>query len=455
MQEYFSNKTIENLKYELVREKLLSYEQLSHAEETAAQKGINIGVALVEEKIISEERLLSFIQDCLHIPYVNLEDYSIDKKVLELINRDDAKKFRVMPMFKIEDVLTVAMSDPLNLFVLNSLFNIFKDYKDAEFKIEPVICAERLILEKIEAFYFPENQQGMELIPVKYFNWREEIDLTVINEFQAEKIFELIIFQAVYENVHEIIFENSAEGKLVKFKKLGKIEDKGFIPALFSPLFNSKLKTASGISLNKNNLPQLGKFNMDVNGENIKVVVSTFPTMKGERIALKIYKSPQDIQSLAIDAPQMEFIEKCLEEAGIIIIAGPDLSGKSFVAYSLLNSMDRKNKNIMTVESVVKYDLEGINQCEINEKAGFHLEKAFNFIDFQSPDIIYCEETSNEAIIRYLAALAQEGKTLIVEIRADNEECLYNKLNSEKYKEFKQNVKCLIFVYNKDRIQII
>lgn len=449
MQEYFSNKTIEKLKYDLVREKLISFEDLTRAEELSNQKNLHIGQILIRENLIPEETLLKFLENNLHIPYINLEDYSLDEQCLGFISVDDAQKYKIIPLFRIEDVLTIAMADPLDLFVLNNLI------KTVNCKIEPVICSERLILEAINKFYSSQGVKENKFDAGESFDWRDELNSGIINEFQAEKIINAIIFQALSEEVYELILENSNEGKTIKFKKRNKIFEKGAIPLLLTPLFNAKLKSLSGLDPAANEIPQLGKFNFVFQEENIASIISTFPTIKGERITIKLYRSPETIKELSLKEEERKFLEDAVNKPGIILISGPVLSGKSFIAYSILNSIDKTNKNTMTVESIAKYNLNGVVQCELKEKVGFNFEKAVRFIGFQSPDVVYVEEVISKEDLRYLSMLAETQKVVITEILADNVGNLFDKLSIKDLEEFKRNINCLIFVENKDRIQII
>lgn len=449
MQEYFSNKTIEKLKYDLVREKLISFEDLSRAEELSSQKNLHIGQILIRENLIPEETLLKFLENNLHIPYINLEDYSLDEQCLGFISVEDAKKYKIIPLFRIEDVLTIAMADPLDLFVLNNLI------KTVNCKIEPVICSERLILEAINKFYSSQSIKENKFDAGESFDWRDELNSGIINEFQAEKVINAIIFQALSEEVYELILENSNEGKTIKFKKGNKIFEKGAIPLLLTPLFNAKLKSLSGLDPAANEIPQLGKFNFVFQEENIASIISTFPTIKGERITIKLYRSPETIKELSLREEERKFLEDAVNKPGIILISGPVLSGKSFIAYSILNSIDKTNKNTMTVESIAKYNLNGVVQCELKEKAGFNFEKAAMFISFQSPDVVYVEEVISKEDLKYLSMLAETQKVVITEILADSVGNLFDKLSIKDLEEFKRNINCLIFVENKDRIQII
>ena len=135
--ESLSNKTLEKLKYDLVRDGIVSYETIEKAQELASAQNINLGQVLINLGVIKEDELLKFLESKLHIPYVNLDDYSLDTKCLELINFNDAKKYKIIPLFKIEDVLTVAMADPLDLFAIEKIL------EKVELEVEPVISSEK------------------------------------------------------------------------------------------------------------------------------------------------------------------------------------------------------------------------------------------------------------------------------------------------------------------------
>lgn len=378
MADYISNKTIEKLKHDLVRSKLISFEDLTRAEELAKTNLLNLSHVLTEENLISEETLLKFLQNNLRIPYVNLEDYSIDEKCLGFISAEDAKKFKIIPLFKIENALTIAMADPLNLFAINNLV------KCVQCQIEPVICSERLILEAVKKHYFPQEQQEG-----ANFYWTEATG--------EESLIKSIIEKALFNKIFEIIIEVNN----VKFKKPGSIKEAEIIPTLLAPLVVAHLKSKAGLDVSIFDVPQLGKFTY----KDKTAILSTFPCTKGERLSIKLYNPPKTLKDLQLDID--------LDKPGVILITGPELSGKSFVAYSILNSIDHSRKSIMTLESIAKYDLKGVTQCEMNESVGFNIEKALKFIEFQSPDIIYIEEIPSVDLLK----ITKAGKLVITEIK--------------------------------------
>ena len=154
MMEAVTNKTLEKLKYDLVREGLVEYDTVEKAQELANAQNINIGQALINSNVLSEETLLKFLESKLHIPYVNLDDYTLDKNCLQYINLIDARKYKIIPLFKIEDVLTVAMADPLDLFAIDKIM------EKAECSIDPVISSETSITKKIDEYYKTPNTVG-------------------------------------------------------------------------------------------------------------------------------------------------------------------------------------------------------------------------------------------------------------------------------------------------------
>ncbi|MDD3013796.1 MAG: ATPase, T2SS/T4P/T4SS family [Candidatus Gastranaerophilales bacterium] len=451
MQELLTNKTIEKLKYDLVRDGLINYDDLSKAEETAETMSVNLAQILIQMNLISEDCLLSFIEAKLHIPYVNLDDYTLDKKCLQYILRNDAKKYRIIPLFKIEEVLTIAMADPLDLFFINNLID------SINLKLEPVICSERSILEAIDNNYDNEEAEinDFGLTVSDEFDWQEELNDEIHDEFQAQRIVQAILYQAVTENASEIFLEHIPNGIGIKFKKDHEIFYKGNIPILLVPLCSSRLKIISNLDPAVSEIPQLGKLKFFVDPLKIIASVSAFPTIKGERISIKLYKPPKKFDEIFTNVDNLDLLKAGLTKPGIVLVCGSNLSGKTSNIYSILSSLDSKNKNIMTIESIVKYDLPDINQCELNERIGFDLNKALKFIDFQSPEIIYIEEFFNKDGLDIITALAQSGKLVISEFLADNLNVLNERLKELGSKYIKRLISCIIFIHSRDNIEIL
>ncbi len=448
MMEAVTNKTLEKLKYDLVREGLVEYDTVEKAQELANAQNINIGQALINSNVLSEETLLKFLESKLHIPYVNLDDYTLDKNCLQYINLIDARKYKIIPLFKIEDVLTVAMADPLDLFAIDKIM------EKAECSIDPVISSETSITKKIDEYYKTPNTVGEIYTENKDsdYDWHEELHNDDLSDEHIQKIIRAILKQAILEDKHEVYFAHAEEGLEITFKQKGTVYEKGFIPSVLTASFVSKLKTLSNLDPSVSEIPQLGKLCFKVDEMTLVASISSFPTVMGERIALKIYKPPMALSSIIKDETKVQLIKNSLEKPGIVLVCGAPLSGKTHIIYSLLNEIADSKKTIMTIESITKYDLPKINQCELNESISFNLDKALRFIEFQSPDILYIEGMMSK--YDYISSLAFSNKTVITEFLAENMSDLREKMAYSEVETFKSLVNCLIFIHAKDSVEV-
>ena len=448
--ETITNKTLEKLKYELVRDGIVSYETLEKAEELANVQSINIGQALINSGILAEDTLLKFLETKLHIPYVNLEDYTPDSKCFKFISFADARRYRIIPLFKIEDILTVAMADPLDLFAIDKII------ETAECSIEPVIASEQSIIKKIDEYYkVADTVDNITLSEQnENFDWTEELHKEDSGEEHIQRVIRAILKQAIIEDVHEVTFEQVEDGLKVVFKDNGEIIDKGSIPAILNSAFVSKLKSLSNLDASVCEIPQLGKLCFKVEDTMLIASISSFPTIMGERISLKIYKPPMSLDKIITDERQKNIISKALETPGIILVCGSPLSGKTHVIYSLLMETAQFGKNVMTIESIAKYELKNVNQCELNENVGFNMDKALRFVEFQSPDIIYLEGVKTRDAFEFLSELFYNDKTVITEFMANNMTDLRQKLAFDDFQSFKSLISCLVFIHSKDSVEV-
>lgn len=448
--ETVTNKTLEKLKYDLVRAGLVQYETIEQAEEISDAQNINIGQALINSGVITEETLLKFLESRLHIPYVNLDDYSLDTNCLKYVSYADAKRYRIIPLFKIEDTLTVAMADPLDLFAIDRII------ESAECSIEPVISSEPGIIKKIEEYYTKDSTVGEIFTGTNIeYDWRDELHSEDLSDNHIQKIIRAILKQAIIEEVHEVTFQGENNGLGVNFKKHGELTNKGLIPNVLTASFVAKLKTLAELDPSVSEVPQLGKLNFKVDDMAVVASISTFPTIMGERIFLKIYKPPKMLNKIIVSDKELKIVKKSLKEPGIILVCGSPLSGKTHVIYSLLLEAAKENsKNIMTLESIAKYNLKGVNQCELNENIGFNMDKASRFIEFQSPDLIYLEGIKTKESFDYFAGLVFDGKTIIMEFLANNMEDMRNKMAFSDFETLKSLINCMIFIHAKDSIEV-
>ena len=444
-----TNKTLEKLKYDLVRDGLVSFDDVDRATQIALSQNTNIGQVLITSGILQEDVILKFLEEKLHIPFVNLNDYTIDKNTLKYISYVDAKKYKILPMFKIEDTLTVAMADPMDLFAIDKIV------ETAACSIEAVIVSEKVILEKIEEYYneVSDTDKIMTNYTLNTLDWRTELHSQDLSDEHIRKIISAILCQAVTENIHEIIFRLDENGFEITFKSFDNIDNKGYIPKVLTDSFVAKLKNLARLDASVSEVPQLGKIEFKIGDLSLIASVSTFPTIMGERIYIKLYKPPQPLRKLINNDSYNKLIEAS-KSSGVIFICGSQLSGKTHLIYSLLNEISSEGKNIMTLESITKYNLPKINQCELNENVGFNMDKAAKFIEFQSPDIIYLEGIKNKETFDYFSELVFDNKIIIMEFMANNMEDLRDKMSYSDFDTLKSLISCLVFMHSHDSIEV-
>lgn len=443
-----TNKTIDKLKYDLVRNNIITFEDIEKAQEIANAQNTNIGQVLINSSLITENELLKFLEEKLHIPFVNLDDYEIDKKCLQYISYQEAIRYKILPLFQIEDTLTVIMADPLDLFAIDKI--IERTGKT----IEPVLGSQNAILKKINEYYDLKGKvQDITTKKEDDFNWINELHSEDLSEEHLQNLFRGILKQAINEGVHELFFEHLTEELTVNFKKGDSSYSTGAIPALLISPFIQMLKSLCALDPTISEIPQLGKLNFNVNGTSLTASISAYPTISGERILLKIYHPPKKIRELIKEEETLQKLKSALLNPGVILVCGSSLSGKTHLVYSILNELTPQNKTAMTLESIAKYKLQNVRQSELNESVGFNLDKAMRYIEFQSPDIVYFEGIATKEGLDFFTSLTLKNKTLITEFLADNMDELRRKFSHPEFSMFKSVISCLLFIHNKDTIE--
>ncbi len=443
-----TNKTIDKLKYDLVRNNIITFEDIERAQEIANAQNTNLGQVLINSSLITEENLLKFLEEKLHIPFVNLDDYEIDKRCLKYISYKEAVDYKMLPLFQIEDTLTVIMADPLDLFAIDKI--IERTGKT----IEPVLGSQNAILKKINEYYDLKGKvQDITTKEEENFKWTDELHKDDVSEEHLQNLFRGILRQAINEGVHELFFEHVEDDLTVNFKKNDTSYMTGSIPSLLISPFIRMLKNLCALDPTISEIPQLGKLNFNVNQISLTASISAYPTINGERIMLKIYHPPKKIDELIKDKETIKKLQDALLGAGVILVCGSSLSGKTHLVYSILSDLIPQNKTAMTLESVAKYNLKNVRQSELNESVGFNLDKAMRYIEFQSPDIVYFEGVSTKEGLDFFTSLTLKNKTLITEFLADNMDELRRKFSYPEFSFFKSVISCLIFIHSKDTIE--
>ena len=398
---------IAKLRQELIADGLVTEERLHKAEEAASKTGETLQGVLIRTKIISEENLARFIGDKIHVPYIDLKNYAIDRKVLDIIPEKLARRYMILPLFLLEGELTIAMANPLDLISLDDISAV------VEHKVEPVIASQESITEAIDQWYGVGNIKE-ELIEELVGEIREKersaetrlMDMlpeTAVLRLKKEaddppivRLVNSYIIQAMLEGASDIHFEPKKNGMKVRFRIDGFLYNRHNIPVRLIAPVTSRIKIISLLDISKKRVPQDGRIGITVRNRSLDIRTSTFPTIHGENIVLRLLDKSKGIPTLQ----ELGFSEKDLEAfrnvikttKGIILATGPTGSGKTTTIYSAINSLDTATKNIMTVEDPIEYEIEGIVQSQVDMKAGITFSSSLKAILRQDPDIIYVGE---------------------------------------------------------------
>lgn len=447
-----SNKTLAKLKYDLVRDQLITYEDLEKSEEIAAAQKQNIGQVLINKGLITEEVLLDFLASKMHIPTTTLSSYSIDEKCLKYITAAEARKYKMIPLFKIEDSLSVAMSDPFDVFAIDKVF------EKIGLEIEPVIVSESSILQAIDKYYKDDSVGKISVMDGEdAYDWTEELHKAgmLTTDEHTRLLIRSILKQAMLQDIHEVVFEHGENGLAVKFRTASDVVTTGEIPGMIEAAFVSKLKVMSDLDPNVSQISQAGKLEFPID-DDIKLTasVAAFPVLEHERILMKLYKPPKKLSEYGLSQNQIEQLRKELDTPGVIPVCGASLCGKTHMIYSILQELKNPNKTYMTIESIVKYRLKGVQQSELNENIGFNIDKAMRYVEFQEPDVLYFENITTKEGLDYFSSLVFKNKTMLTEFLSDNIDDLRQKLSYPVFSTFKSVISCLIYIHGKDNVEI-
>lgn len=390
-----TNKTIDKLKHDLVREGLVDIDGLLLAQENAQNNDTNLADELIKKNIISEEKLLKFIEDKLHIPSVDLDNYTPDINCLSYISYNNAKTNNIFPLFKIEDVLTVAMADPIDLFAINKLFEL------NSISIEPVVCSISSIQRAIDYYYLGQKSEQVEQ------NWQDELLGDNISDEGIDKIVNKLIYDAINQDSEYILMESSQTGLNIFFNK----KFVGFIPSILVQRFIYSFKNIANLDTETSDVAQRSKFIANA----CSLFASVFPTKYGLRISIQINKP---LKPLSLYAIKQEKIDNLIKEPALIGIVAKDIKEASLFAYSLAEYLSAKY-SILFVENEAKYELNGITQIEFHKNTGVYFDELLSQIDYQNFEIIFWEKIYNEQQAQKLKLFSRE-KIVFTALLDDN-----------------------------------
>jgi type IV pilus assembly protein PilB len=392
----------------LIDEGLLTEAQLDAALAEQARSGKPLGRLLIESGTISEAELVRTLARQVGLEFIDLNDHTIDGSVTALVNESLARRYQAIPIAWDDGKLVVAMADPSNVFAVDDIRSL------ARAEVRTVVATASQILETIDRFYRVDGEVDA-VMQAATDEASEDVDLGNVSEVVEDapivKFVNLLVNQAVQDRASDIHVEPTETDLRIRFRIDGVLHEVMHSPRSIQAGVISRLKVMADINIAERRIPQDGRIGMRVGGRAIDLRVATLPTVYGEKVVMRILDKGQAI--LHLDElgflPETEArFETCYRKPyGTILVTGPTGSGKSTTLYATLNTLNEPHRNIITVEDPVEYRLAGINQVQINPKAGLTFASALRSILRADPDIVLVGEIRDRetAVIGIEAAL--------------------------------------------------
>ncbi len=399
-----------NLGELLLREKVLTPDQLKSALEVQKEKNVPLQTAIVSLGLVSEEDMAQALSRQLGYPYIDLDQFEVYPDVVTLIPMEIVKKYMIMPIHRIRSFLTLAMVDPTDLEVI----------EDVRFRtglsIQPVIASESGILNAINKYYGSSSSLRVKKI-IEDIALADDTRVNIIEEEKDDydvqelvqateeapiiKLVNEIFVDAIKKGASDVHFEPYEQTFRVRFRMDGILHEQMNLPMKFKAPVTSRVKILSNMDIAEKRLPQDGRIKMKVRLENggrkeVDMRISALPTIFGEKIVSRIL----DRQMLKLDLTELGFEEESLQKFqdaihrpwGIILVTGPTGSGKTNTLYSAVSTLNSLEKNIMTAEDPVEFNISGLNQVPIKEEIGLDFPRVLRSFLRQDPDIMLIGE---------------------------------------------------------------
>lgn len=387
----------ENIIEILLKSKRLNHKQLEEAVKIQKQKGIPLRRVLVEQGIIPEEELLSLLSEKLYIPTLHLTRYKFDPQIIKLVPERMARQYNVIPLSQIGNTLTLAVSDPLNIFALDDLKLL------TGLNIDTVLSPEDEIIKAIDTQYRLDYKAMEEIIEEKeslVSASADEIELTsAVRESEEPpivKLVDLMLVQALKKRASDIHIEPEEDCLHIRYRIDGALYDISKIPKVNQNAVLARIKIISNLDITENRLPQDGRFKVRFDEREIDFRVSGLPTTFGQKFVLRLLDKSNlsiGLDKLGFSAAPLEIFKQAIAKPfGMILVTGPTGSGKSTTLYSVLNQLNTAERNIITIEDPVEYQLEGITQIQVKPDIGLDFASGLRSLLRQSPDVIMIGE---------------------------------------------------------------
>jgi type IV pilus assembly protein PilB len=397
----------------LIEDQLVSEDQLQEAIEDQKRLGKSLGRILIDKGFVTESNLVALLAKQVGLDFVDLTEIQVDPAVASMIPESLAKRYKALPIGIQDGTLVVAMSDPSNVFAMDDIRTLTgRDVK-------PVVATGTDILAAVSRVQrLDKSVESLADTLADDAEGESGVDTrALVEEAPIVKFVNMVITQAVQERASDIHIEPQEKDFRVRYRIDGVLHEVMRPAKSIQSGVISRLKIMSEMDIAERRAPQDGRVGLSVNDRPVDLRVATLPTVYGEKVVLRIL----DKSSVLLKLEDLGFLEsnfKRFEESftkpyGMILVTGPTGSGKSTTLYATLNILNQEDKNIITVEDPVEYRLGGVNQMQVNTKAGLTFASALRSILRADPDIILIGEIRDKETAQIAVEAALTGHLVL------------------------------------------
>ncbi|MEM8756336.1 MAG: ATPase, T2SS/T4P/T4SS family [Planctomycetota bacterium] len=413
----------------LVAAGVLTEEQLDRALAEQAQSGERLGELLVEQGLVSPQALVRAIAQNLNVRGCHLRHGLIDPALIRLIGEDECEQMRVIPMFRVRDVMTVAMSEPQSLPTIDKLRRM------TGCEIRPVLALEPNVLEfvrkyrggnvSVDEFLTSLSEQDIEVVDREAVDDGPSTDLDqMVEGSPIVNLVNIALVTAVRDGASDVHIEPDKRGTRIRYRVDGSLRELMNPPPGIHAAVVSRVKVIGKMDIAIKRMPQEGRVRIVAEGREIDLRVSSMPTLLGEKLVIRVLDKSNlriRLEDLGFEAEAMMPFERMLARPhGLLLVSGPTGSGKTTTLYSALDRLRTPETNIVTVEDPVEYQLDMINQIQVNEQVGLSFARALRSILRQDPDVIMVGEIRDEPTARVAVQAALTGHLVLATLHAND-----------------------------------
>ena len=376
----------------LIEQGLISEQQLQEALDTQERVPKSLGRILIDLNLIREIDLVRALAQQIGLEFVDLGDFPVDPSSAALIPETVARRYRALPIAERDGTLLVAMSDPANVYALDDIRTITGR------EVQPVVATAGDVMAAIRKYNNLGDQ--VEQLASEASGLAEEADLdmpdTAVEDAPIVKLVTMLLTRAVAERASDVHVEPTEKDVRLRFRVDGVMHEVMRSPKNIQGGLISRLKVMADMDIAERRLPQDGRVSLRVSGTGVDLRIVTLPTVFGEKVVIRILNKESVLLRLGelgfSDDAFKRFEQSFRKPYGAILVTGPTGSGKSTTLYATLNIVNSSDRNIITVEDPVEYRLPGVNQVQVNLKAGMTFAAALRSILRADPDIILIGE---------------------------------------------------------------